>query len=171
MPKETFPFVPSKVILTNPIDQDPAKAVRAGILAVKAGDYLRGLNLLSQAYKNTRVNSAEGLSFYGLALAIVEKKYRPAIDFCKKAIDLQFYNPDHYANACRVYLAAGMRKKAYDILQQGLRVMPEEEALVVLQNHLGQRARPTIPFLPRNNPLNQALGRARAATKKKRKSK
>lgn len=172
MPNETFAWLPAGARLTNQVEQDPSKAVRAGISAVKAGDYVRGLNLLSLAYNNSRVTSPEGLSFYGLALAIVEKKYRPAIDFCKKAIELQFYNPDHYANACRVYLAAGMRRKAYETIQKGLHVMPEEETLLTLQSHLGQRARPAIPFLGRSNPLNQAIGKARhATTKRKRKSK
>lgn len=157
--------------MTQLSDQDPQKLIRHGISAVQAGDYPLGLSLLSNAYANSRVSSPDGLSFYGLALALVEKKYRPATDFCKKAIELQFYNPHHYVNLCKVYLAAGLRKKAYETLQQGLRVMPEEDTLLSLLDYLGRRSDPAIPFLNRSNPLNQALGRARHSKKRKRKTK
>ena len=157
--------------MTQLTDQDPQKLIRYGIEAVQSGDYPLGLSLLSSAYGNSKVSSPDGLSFYGLALAVVEKKYRPATDFCKKAIELQFYNPHHYVNLCRVYLAAGLRKKAYETVQQGLRVIPEEDSLVALTEQLGRRSEPPLPFLNRSNPLNQALGRARHAKKRKRKSK
>lgn len=157
--------------MAQPTSQDPQKQIRYGISAVESGDYALGLSLLSNAYANAKVSSPEGLSFYALALSLVEKKYRPAIDFCKKAIELQFYNPHHYVNLCKVYLAAGQRKKAYEALQQGLRVMPEEDSLLALQEYLGRRSEPPIPFLNRSNPLNQALGKARAAKKGKRKAK
>ena len=59
--------------------------VQQGVLAAREGDFLRGLTLLEDAYADANLlpkdaKAAEGLSFYGLCLALVEKKYKAAID-------------------------------------------------------------------------------------------
>ena len=56
--------------------------------------------------------TATGLSYFGLCLALVQKKFKPAIDLCKRAIELQFYSADHHANLARVFMVAENRKKA-----------------------------------------------------------
>jgi tetratricopeptide (TPR) repeat protein len=108
---------------------------------------------------------ASGLSYFGLCLALVQKKNKPAIDLCKRAIDLEFYNGDHYANLARVYSAAGNRKKAVETADQGLKVAPENEYLRSVRKSFGVRARPAVPILDRSNPLNVSLGQARHAKK------
>ena len=109
--------------------------------------------------------TAAGLSFFGLCLALVQKRYKPAIDLCKRAIELQFYNADHHANLARVYVAAGNRKKALEALEAGLKIHPEDEGLIAVRKSLGVRARPAVPFLDRSNPINVTLGQARHAKK------
>lgn len=109
--------------------------------------------------------TAEGLSFFGLCLALVSKKYKPAIDLCKRAIALQFYNSDHHANLARVYVAAGNRKKAVETIEAGLKLHPEDEVLLAVRKELGIRARPAVPFLDRSHPINVSLGQARHAKK------
>ena len=144
-------------------DQEINKVIRQGISAVQAQNYMLGLKYLSQAYASSAKSSPpEGLSYYALCVAVVEKKYKSAIDLCKMAIEMQFYNAHHYANLTRIYLAAGSRKLAFDTLQHGLKVMPEDETLNRLSEQLGRRARPAVPFLPRSNPINEMLGRARS---------
>jgi tetratricopeptide (TPR) repeat protein len=106
-----------------------------------------------------KTRHVEGLSFYGLALAMGQKKYKQAIEFCRKAADLQFYNSEHSVNLARVYVAAGMRKKAVETLESAIASHPEDAALVRYRKEIGVRARPPIPFLSRSNPLNVALGR------------
>ena len=144
-------------------EKEKQKAILAGIAAAKAEEYLQALNLLTEAYSGPTVDpkAAEGLSYYGLCLALVQKKFKPAIEFCRKAIEMQFYDGAHYENLARVYLAAGMRKKAVETTDEGLKILPEHEGLLALRKELGVRARPALPFLSRENPLNQALGRAR----------
>lgn len=155
-------------------DIDPNEAMRSGIEAVKKDEYLLGLSLLSEAYRRRGEMAApDGLSYYGLCVALVQKKFKPAVDLCKKAIELQFYHGEHYANLARVYLAADHRRKALSTIQKGLKVVPDDEYLLRLRKELGVRRPPPIPFLPRNNPLNVALGRSRharevAAAEKKR---
>jgi tetratricopeptide (TPR) repeat protein len=109
--------------------------------------------------------TATGLSYFGLCLALVQKKFKPAIDLCKRAIELQFYNVDHYANLARVYTAAGHRKKAIEIVEQGLKPHPEDEVLLEVRRQLGVRAKPPVPFLDRAHPINVTLGQARHAKK------
>lgn len=148
-------------------DPEVARAIRDGIRAVQQEEYLAGLTTLATAYgSGTAEKLLDGLSYYGLCIALVEKKYKPAIDLCRKAIELQFYHGDHYANLTRVYLAAGNRRKAVETLQQGLKVSPEDEYLLSLRKEMGYRERPVVPFLSRDNPINRTLGRARHQRKR-----
>lgn len=148
------------------------KAILEGMEAVRAEEYLLGLTLLTDAYAGVKGGqlegkSAAGLSYYGLCVALVQKKFKPAIDLCKHALEAQFYNPDHYVNLSRVYEAAGNRKKALEAILEGLKVLPDEKNLLDRRNQLGQRSHPPVPFLSRSNPINRALGRVRHAKKSK----
>ncbi|HEY2324169.1 MAG TPA: hypothetical protein VGJ82_15025 [Thermoanaerobaculia bacterium] len=109
--------------------------------------------------------AASALSYFGLCLALVSRKYKTAIDLCKRAIDLEFYHGEHYANLTRVYVAAGNRKKALETAEAGMRVAPEDDELLRARRDLGIRARPAVPFLDRSNPINVSLGQARHAKK------
>lgn len=148
-------------------ERDQQKSIQSGIAAAQAEEYLLALNLLADAYASRQYDAkaAQGLSYYGLCLALVQKKYKPAVELCRKAIELQFYDGAHYENLARVYVAAGQRKKAVDAADEGLKILPEHEGLLALRRELGFRARPAVPFLSRENPLNQMLGRARHSKK------
>ena len=141
------------------------------IEATKEEDYLRALTLFVDVYGGddapTQLNSksAKGLSYFGLCIALVQKKYKTAIDLCKRALELEFYNGDHYVNLMKVYVAAGNRKKALESVEAGLKLHPDDEALLDARRSLGVRARPAVPFLGRTNPINVSLGRARHAKK------
>ena len=145
--------------------------IAQAIDATRREDYLRALTLFVDVYGPDELAAldhakvATGLSFFGLCVALVQKKYKPAIELCTRAITLQFYNGDHYANLARVYLAAEKRKKAIEIAEQGLKISPEHDGLRALREDLGVRARPVVPFLDRSNPINVSLGRAKHAKK------
>jgi len=147
------------------------KLVSEAIDAVRHDDYLRGLTLFLEAYGSDEdapvktTKAATGLSYFGLCLALVQKKYKAAIDLCRRAVDLEFYNGDHYANLVRVYVAAGNRKKALETAEAGLRLLPEHAALIAARRSIGVRARPAVPFLDRANPINVSLGQSRHAKK------
>ena len=108
---------------------------------------------------------AMGLSFFGLSIAVMQKKFKPAIDLCRRAIELEFYNGDHYANLARVYIIAGNRKKALETVEQGLKLVPEHEYLLDVRKSMGVRAKPAVPFLDRAHPINVTLGQSRHAKK------
>ncbi len=138
---------------------------------VREEDYLHALTKFLDIYGTENAppirtpRDAAGLSFFGLALALVRKDFKMAIDLCRRAIDLEFYNGDHYANLSRVYTAAGNRKKAIETVETGLKLVPEHEYLSEVRKSFGIRARPAVPFLDRTNPINVSLGQARHAKK------
>ncbi|HEY0140132.1 MAG TPA: tetratricopeptide repeat protein [Thermoanaerobaculia bacterium] len=141
------------------------------IYTAREDDFLRALTMFLDIYGTENspplqtAKAARGLSYFGLCLALVQKKYKEAIDLCKRAIDLEFYNGDHYANMARVYLAQGNRKKAYEVAEAGLKVAPESDYLTRVRSSLGHRSKPAVPFLDRTNPINVSLGQARHAKK------
>jgi len=148
------------------------KRIDEAVDLTKTGEYLEALTMFIDIYGGEEPPSpmlssktATGLSYFGLCLALVQKKYKPAIDLSKRAIELQFYFVDHYVNLARVYVAAGNRKKALETVEQGLKTHPEDEALLEVRKELGIRSRPPVPFLDRANPINVTLGQARHAKK------
>jgi len=148
-----------------------SKRISEAIEATREEDYLRALTLFVEVYggedaPNTlNAKTATGLSYFGLCVALVQKKYKSAIDLCKRALELEFYNGDHYINLMKVYVAAGNRKKALESVESGLKLHPEDEALLNARRSLGVRARPAVPFLDRSHPINVTLGQARHAKK------
>lgn len=150
----------------------PLSPLEEAIRAARAEDFLRAYTIFLDIYgtdDSPRIQTpkdASGLSFFGLCIALVRKQQiKLAIELCRRAIELEFYNPDHYANLARVYNAAGNRKKAVDAAEQGLKLHPEDEYLTNVRASLGVRAAPPLPFLDRANPINVTLGQARHAKK------
>jgi len=142
------------------------EALAEAIIAAKKGEYLRSLTLFGDFESaNSDPRFPEALSYYGLCVALVEKKYPSAIGLCRKAVEMQFYSADNYSNLARVYLASGQRKKALETLDEGLKILPDDEVLTLLRQEMGRRDRPPLPFLSRTNPINRALGRARHVKK------
>ena len=147
------------------------KQLDAAIQATRQEDYLRAYTQFVELYGSDDLASigspkaATGLSFFGLCLVLVQKKVKPALDLCKRAIELEFYNGDHYVNLTKVYIAAGNRKKAVEAVEGGLKHLPDHEGLMNLRKEMGVRARPAVPFLTRNHPINVALGQKREARK------
>jgi tetratricopeptide (TPR) repeat protein len=151
---------------------DILQRIDEAVALTKEEEYLRALTIFLDVYGGEDPPSpmlssktATGLSHFGLCLALVQKKMKPAIDLCKRAIELQFYNGDHYANLARVYVAAGNRKKALETIAQGMKTHPEDESLIEVRRQLGVRSRPPVPFLDRAHPINVTLGQARHAKK------
>ena len=149
----------------------PLSNIDKAIDATKDEEYLKALTLFLDVYGTDAAppikspKDAIGLSYFAVCLAMVHRKFKEAVELCKRAIDLEFYNGDHYANLARVYIAGNNRKKALETLESGLRVAPENEALRALRKEMGVRARPAVPFLDRSHPINVSLGQVRHSRK------
>ncbi|MEO8216197.1 MAG: hypothetical protein ABI718_03855 [Acidobacteriota bacterium] len=146
-----------------------ANLISMGIAATKARKYKEAFALFEQAFASAdetegsgqKASYVEALSYYGLATAMTQGKFKKSAELCRKAIDLQFYNGEHFANLVRVYLESGSRKRAVEALQEGFRSLPGDGTLLALQREIGMRSRPVVPFLSRENPINVSLGKAR----------
>lgn len=147
------------------------ETIETAVRAVRQDDFLRALTIFHDIYgtegavPSQSPRAAAGLSYFGLCVALVNKKYKDAIDLCRRAIELEFYNGEHYANLARVYVAAGNRKKAIEAIESGLKVAPEDGYLLSVREWMGVRAKPAVPFLDRANPINVSFGQARHAKK------
>jgi tetratricopeptide (TPR) repeat protein len=147
------------------------RRIDEAVLMTDRGEYLQALTAFLEIYgteESPPLNSAKmaaGLSYFGLCLALVQKKYKAAADLCKRAMDLEFYNGDHYANLARVYMLVGNRKRAVETADAGLKIAPENDLLMKVRSELGVRSRPAVPFLDRSHPINVSLGQARHARK------
>ena len=153
------------------------KDIEEAIALTRSNDFLRAFAAFVAIYGTEdappiqSAKDARGLSFFGLCVALVQKKYKPAIDLCRRALDLEFYNGDHYANLALVYDFSGKRKKAVETADNGLRVAPEHPYLRSVRKSFGVRSRPALPILDRSNPINVTLGIARHAKKVERRKK
>ena len=98
-------------------------------------------------------------SFYGLGLALVERRFDRALELCRSAAKEEFFNPELYHNLARVHLAFGFKAEAIRYLRRGLMIDPGNGAMQKELRGLGVRRRPVLSFLPRRHPLNRLLGR------------
>lgn len=144
-------------------DPETMTLVRRAIAEVEREEYLNAFVAFVDIRKSTEGKPfpTDGLSHFALCLALVEKKYYPAIEMAKKAIELQFYKAEHYLNLAKIYVAAGDRKKGVEVIEKGLGVVPDDESLRSYRRELGVRQRPPVPFLDRGNAINKSIGRAR----------
>lgn len=136
-------------------------SILQAIEAIGSDDYLRALTLLSDVYGSGGAEPPLGLSYYGLALALVDHDYPSAIDACSRAIDLEPKRAEHCYNLARVYRAAGMHGRCWSTLERALVLFPDDTRLRMLREEIGVRLRPAIPFLSRGNALNRMIGRMR----------
>jgi tetratricopeptide (TPR) repeat protein len=98
-------------------------------------------------------------SFYGLGLALVERRFDRALELCRSAAKEEFFNPELYHNLARVHLAFGFKAEAIRYLRRGLMIDPGNAAMITELAELGVRRRPVLSFLPRRHPMNRLLGR------------
>lgn len=98
------------------------------------------------------------MSYYGVCAAMHREKIGLGMELCTKAIKKEFFKAEYYVNLARVYALSGNKKGAISVLQKGLRVAPDDDAINDMLVELGARKKPLIPFLKRSNPLNKHLG-------------
>jgi len=106
------------------------------------------------------------LAYYGLALGH-SQNVREGLKICLKALSADRRNPTIYSCLARLYVLAGSKRSAVDVILQGLRVRANHRGLNALRVDLGVRQSRPIPFLPRESPVNIRLGRALKKLKRK----
>ncbi len=143
-------------------------AFRKGLSALSEGRHDEAVALFEAAMKlgNTRVTvdrRMRYLSYYGLSNALARRPSREAIRACEVAAKRQFLSAELQLNLGKVYLLAGKTTKALAVLERGLLIAPDHEALQSELARADRRRRPPIPWMSRDHPLNCFLGRLRSS--------
>ncbi len=110
------------------------------------------------------------LSYYGWLQAVVDKKPRSGVTFCRRAFTNFKTSDPHiagsvypvlYLNLGRTLLLSGRKKEAVESFGRGLTYDRWHKELKKEMTALGIRKSPVLPFLSRSNPLNRLLGKLR----------
>jgi Tfp pilus assembly protein PilF len=117
---------------------------------------------IDQMESETGTGQARYLSYYGLCLALTQRRYSEALHYCRMATSREGYRSVTWWNLGRVHLAFGKRKAAYDAWVQGLCVQPGHRGIRQDLERMGTRRPPVLSFVSRAHPLNMLLGRLRA---------
>ena len=131
---------------------------RRGRDLLERGDVQLALEHFRSAHQVDRANPRYR-SFYGLGLALVERRFDRALELCRSAAKEEFFNPELYYNLARVHLAFGFKAEAIRYLRRGLMIDPGNVAMQEELRRLGVRRRPVLSWLPRRHPVNRLLGR------------
>ena len=134
------------------------ESYRRGRDHLERGELQPALDAFRSAHQVDRANPRYR-SFYGLGLALVERRFDRALELCRAAAKEEFFNPELYHNLARVHLAFGFKAEAIRYLRRGLMIDPGNDAMQKELKELGLRRRPVLSFLPRRHPLNRLLGR------------
>lgn len=141
-----------------------ADLFREAILACRAEQWRQGLDLLTRLAKLAeRGGNLPGAfySFLGLAMARVEGRKQEGMQLCRHALEAQPGEVDNHVNLATMYLLVGRKHSAFVVVEKAQRRFPTHVRLAALHEKLGVRRPPVVGFLPRRNPVNVALGRAR----------
>ena len=139
-------------------------AAQRGIDLCREGNWKAGMEILGKIAEADRQGTdLSGLfySYLGYGIARYERRGKEGLALCQHAIKVQFYEPENYVLLSRVYLLRRRRGKAIEALKRALKLNPRHPEAVKLAKEIGFRRRPVLPFLPRANPVNVALGKMR----------
>ncbi len=142
----------------------PAEAFRQAVLACRAEQWRQGLDLLTRVAREAeRRGNLPGAfySYLGLAMARVEGRKQEGMQLCRHALEAEPREVDNHINLAMMYLLVGRRHSAFVLVERAGRRFPDHPRLAALHERLGVRKPPVFTFLPRGNPANVLLGRAR----------
>ena len=147
-----------------------ADMLKLGIESCRRGDWTEGLRNLGRiAAMGEEAGTLPGIfySYLGYGIARKERRIQEGLKLCQQSIEVEFFQAENYLNLARTYLLAKNRKGAVQAVRAGLKVDRTNRELLSLYREMGIRGRPVVPFLSRDNILNQILGRIRHAWKTK----
>ena len=148
----------------SPKGADPADIAWRGIEHCRQGDWKEGLYWLSLAAENREQGSELPALFYaflGYGVARYQNKRREGLKLCRRALELEFYQPESYYYLASTLLLLRDRREAFEVVNRGLRVDADFAGLIELRDQLGARRAPVLRFLSRGHFLNRMLGRLR----------
>jgi tetratricopeptide (TPR) repeat protein len=133
-----------------------AELIEDGISLLEDDNRLAALSCFEKALE--KGESPVLMSFRAYCIAMERGQVQKALELCNDALSQEPDNPVHYLNLGRVYLHGGDKNKALASLRKGLS-FGDEPGIRTLLETCGQRSKPVIPFLSRNNFLNKYTGK------------
>jgi Flp pilus assembly protein TadD len=133
---------------------------KQGVSLLRNGHSLEALEYLRRATELKQQNPYY-LSFLGVAMARVERKWAAAVELCKTAVSMRRNEAQLYVNLAEVYVSAGRRNDAVEILDSALKYCGADAGITRVRAKLGRRCYPVLPFMDRTNVLNRSLGKLR----------
>lgn len=103
--------------------------------------------------------NAIALSYYALCVAVLRDKCDEALIILRGAVKKDRFQPDIYMNIGRVYVLKKRKDFAAKAFVKGLSLDRSHAGILKEIKKLGIRQQALIPFLPRKNVLNKALGK------------
>jgi Flp pilus assembly protein TadD len=101
------------------------------------------------------------LSFLGVSVARGQRKWAAAVELCKAALSLRRNEAQLYLNLAEVYVSAGRRDDAIEVLERALVHFRVDPRIMQARANLGKRSSPVLPFFDRGHILNRGLGKLR----------
>lgn len=146
--------------------------VSKGRGAVKMGRFRVAYELLSE-YCDRQIAEeaaipANVLADYAVSMAHLGDR-KEAAEVCFKALAVDRRNADAYAALARIYMLGGSRRKAIEAMERGFAINPRHPSLKTVQELIGVRRSPVIPFLDRDHRVNVLLGKLFERLRQKRK--
>ena len=135
-----------------------------GIELCRRGDWQEGFYWLSLVADRTVETSAVPPLFFaylGYGLAHFQGELDAGLDLCRRAVDLDVYQPESYLLLARTLLRSSDRRSALAVIEQGLQIDATFVDLRALRRELGDRRPPMLAFLPRGHLVNRTLGKLR----------
>ena len=105
--------------------------------SMRNGHYDKALLLLKSAIKCEPKNPGYQ-SYYGFCLAMLNTNLHEARDACKKAIQMEFYNPEYHANLGYVYFKAGLKNLALKHFRDAIKWDPENRIAKKFMSVMGE---------------------------------
>ncbi len=132
-----------------------------GLSHYHSGEYEHALNYFNNALNRTsKIDPYYTLciSFYGLTL-IYLGDYELGIAKCIQATEEEITNSEIFYNLAIAARVKHDRKLSLKAIRDGLNIDRKNKKLIRLRNVLGQRRKPKVNFLARDNFINIFLGK------------
>ena len=134
--------------------------LQQGVSLLRKGQSSEALGYLRRAADLEQQNPYY-LSFLGVCMARANGQWTPAVELCKTAINMKRKEAQLYMNLADVYVSAGRRDRAIEILDNALIYCKADARIIRVRGRLQKRRPPVLPFLKRGNVLNRSLGQLR----------
>jgi Flp pilus assembly protein TadD len=121
---------------------------KQGIKLLRNGHSTEALEYLRHAAELEQQNPYY-LSYLGVAVARAQRKWAAATKFCEVALSSKRTEAQLYLNLAEVYVSAGRRDDAVEVLDRGLIYFKADNRIKRARANLGKRCSPVLPFLER----------------------